>query len=81
MNMEMCGSSGGHVALVGEVYKDYIVMYDGGSRWQSGYNYKITIKRENQSNGRLPGTYSSYCNWYAFRPWKIDQSETLGGLN
>ena len=35
---------GRHVAIVGEVYKDKIVIYDGGSHFQTTRNFKRTIK-------------------------------------
>ena len=74
------GTAAGHVAMVGEVYEDYLVMYDGGSRFMKRRNYKIKVKR-NSNGSRFPSPYSGYISWYGYRPWKIDQSITLGGLN
>lgn len=68
-----------HVALVGEVYSDYIVLYDGGSRFMKNRQYKFAIPRKNDK--KLRGTYKSYSSWWGFRPWKIDQSVTLKGIN
>ena len=79
VNFESCKPPAGHVALVGEVYKDYLVFYDGGSRFMKKNNYKFKVKRNAKNFSGT--TYSSYCNWYGYRPWKIDQSITLGGLN
>lgn len=81
VNFNACTGHGGHVAMVGEVYKDYIIMYDGGSRFMRNRTYKIKVERKNSSNGRFPGTYSMYCSWYGYRPWNIDQSVTLEGIN
>ena len=67
-----------HVAVVGEVYSDYIVTYDGGGRFISSKQYKKKIKR---GGSMLNGTtYSSYDYWFGVRLWKIDQSRTLEGL-
>lgn len=68
-----------HVAMVGEVYKDYVVLYDGGSRFMNNRTYKHTLNRIN--GRRLSGSYTSYASWWAFRPWDIDQSVTLKGIN
>ena len=68
-----------HVAMVGEVYSDYIVFYDGGSRFMKNRQYKFAIPRKNDK--KLRGTYKSYASWWGFRPWKIDQSVTLKGIN
>ena len=69
-----------HVALVGEVYSDYVVIYDGGSKFTSHRNYKFAVKRKNSKS--LNGTpYSGYSSWWGFRPWSIDQSVTLKGIN
>lgn len=73
------GSQWVHVTLVGEVYSDYIVMYDGGSRFMKNLTYKFKVKRTN--NSYLGGTYSGYTSWKGVRPWKIDQSVTLKGIN
>ena len=67
-----------HVAVVGEVYNDYIVIYDGGGRFISSKQYKKKIKR---GGSMLNGTtYSSYDEWFGVRLWNIDQSKTLEGL-
>ncbi len=67
-----------HVAVVGEVYSDYIITYDGGGRFISSKQYKKKIKR---GGSMLNGTtYSSYDYWFGVRLWKIDQSRTLEGL-
>ncbi len=65
--------------MVGEVYKDYVVLYDGGSRFMNNRTYKHTLNRIN--GRRLSGSYTSYASWWAFRPWDIDQSVTLKGIN
>lgn len=66
-----------HVATVGEIYKDAVILYEGGSRFMNNANYKHKITRHNGSS--LDGGYGGY-TWYATRPWKIDQSKTLEGL-
>lgn len=68
-----------HVALVGEVYKDYVILYDGGGRFIKEGRYKQKTKRTNSS--KLTDDYDGETNWWAFRPWKIDQSVTLKGIN
>lgn len=68
-----------HTALVGEVYENYLIIYDGGGRFMTNRNYKIKIPRK--QDGRLRSPYSGYGSWYAFRPWTINQSITLAGLN
>lgn len=68
-----------HVALVGEVYSDYIVFYDGGSRFMKNTSYKFAVKRANDK--KLRGAYKNYSRWWGFRPWSIDQSVTLKGIN
>lgn len=69
-----------HVAVVGEVYKDYVIVYDGGSKFQYNRNYKFKIPRRN--NNSLSGTdYSYYPYFRGYRVWDIDQSVTLKGLN
>jgi hypothetical protein len=75
------GSDGGwhHVAMVGEVYKDYVIIYDGGSRYIRSGNYKKKTKRTNSS--KLTDDYAGEHNWWAFRPWNIDQNITLEGMN
>ncbi len=68
-----------HTAVVGEVYSDYLIIYDGGSRFMMNRNYKMKVPRRNDSTLRSP--YDCYGRWYAFRPWNIEQSLTLSGLN
>ena len=68
-----------HIFMVGEVYKDKVVMYDGGSRWQRNKTFKMVVDRTN--NNKLGGKYKYSGNWEAYRPWKINQSITLKGLN
>ena len=64
--------------MVGEVYKDYVVMYDGGGRFAKSGKYKKITKRANSS--KLTDDYSGY-KWWAFRPWNINQNITLKGIN
>ena len=67
-----------HVAIVGEVYSDYVVIYDGGSRFVTTKYFKKKIKR---GGNKLTDNYAEYgTNWYGTRPWTIDQSKTLEGL-
>lgn len=67
-----------HVAVVGEVYKDYVILYDGGGRFIETKQYKKKVKRgRSMINGT---TYDSYDDWYAVRVWNIDQSKVLEGL-
>ena len=68
-----------HVVMVGEVYEDYLVVYDGGSRFMMNRNYKYKIPRK--KDGKLRSPYNGYGSWYGFRPWTIDQNITLAGLN
>ena len=68
-----------HVTLVGEVYSDYVVMYDGGNRFMNNLTYKFAVKRTN--NSKMGSPYSGYLYWKGVRPWKIDQSVTLKGIN
>ena len=70
----------GHVAIVGEVYKDYVVAYDGGSRYIQTRDYKKKVLRKH-TRSLSNTTYRCYAYWFATRPWKIDQSITLKGLN
>ena len=73
---------GAHVAIAGEVYSDYVVVYDGGSYFQYHKFFKYTVPRRN--TGSLHGTPWDCCGYTyleALRPWKIDQSITLKGLN
>ncbi|MBQ6414119.1 hypothetical protein IJI28_00650 [Candidatus Saccharibacteria bacterium] len=70
-----------HVAMVGEVYSDKVVLYDGGPLFPKRMIYKIPTPRTN-SKGFPKGTpYKWYTSWWAFRPWNIDQSVTLNGIN
>ena len=74
------GGDGGwmHVAMVGEVYKDYIVLYDGGSLFINNGNYK----HKRTSGSKMTNDYSYYgSRWWAFRPWDINQNVTLKGIN
>ena len=70
-----------HVAIVGEVYSNKVVLYDGGPLFPRRMIYKIPTPRTN-SGGFPKGTpYKWYTSWWAFRPWNIDQSVTLKGIN
>lgn len=72
-------SGPGHLFIVGEVYKNKIVVYDGGSRWQMSGTYKQVIGRSDDNY--MGGWYKYQASaWEAYRPWKIDQSVTLKGL-
>ena len=42
-----------HVAYVGEVYDDHVVVYDGGSYLTINRNHKWTIKKSDKSNKRV----------------------------
>ena len=69
----------GHIAMVGEVYQDKIVMYDGGSRYMKSRHYKLVIDRNMDT---LKGTpYSGYDCWRGIHLWDIDQNVTLSGIN
>lgn len=68
-----------HVALVGEVYKDYIVIYENGYRFPSSGNYKSLMERH--SDNHAYNSYKMYDYWVGWRPWDIDQSITLEGIN
>ena len=70
----------GHVAIVGEVYKDYVVAYDGGSRYITTRDYKKKVPRKHTTS-TSGTTYDCYSYWYAYRVWDIDQSVTLKGIN
>ena len=61
-----------HTSIVGEVYKDYVVTYDGGGTIKKG-NFKKYVKRVN-------GKFANYSEWYAIRVNNIDQTKTLEGL-
>lgn len=71
-----------HVVMVGEIYKDCIIVYDGGSRFENlngtSHPYKFKIPRKGSS---LAGTAYGGDYWMAVRPWKIDQNVTLKGIN
>ena len=62
-----------HVAIVGEVYKDYVIVYDGGSRFTSAGSYKVKMNRKTGAG------YNK--GWIGFRLWNIDQKVTLKGIN
>ena len=67
-----------HMTMVGEVYKDYIIMYDGGSRFMNSKLYKKKTKR---GGATMTGDYGGYgTRWKALRKYKIDQSKVLEGL-
>ena len=68
-----------HVFMVGEIYKDKVVMYDGGSRFQRAKTYKQVVTRTN--NSKMDGSYRYSGNWEAYRPWNINQAITLKGIN
>ena len=71
----------GHVAIVGEVYKDYVITYEGGSRYITTRDYKKKIPRKHTSS-LTNTTYAGYGNnWFGYRVWDIDQSVTLKGIN
>lgn len=68
-----------HIAIVGEVYQDIVVLYDGGGRFNRSMHYKKIMYRDTDS---LKGTeYSGYSKWDAVRLWDIDQNVTLKGIN
>ena len=72
------GSKWKHIAIVGEVYSDYVVLYDAGGRFMNNRQYKYKVKRGTRS---MNGTYSNYgTNWYALRVWNINQDINLAGL-
>ena len=75
-------NSGGHwihIALVGEVYSDKVVLYDGGGRFNRDMHYKKIMYRNSDSLKNT--TYSGYKKWEGVRLWDIDQSVTLDGIN
>ncbi len=73
------GGSWKHIAIVGEVYQDIVVLYDGGGRFNRSMHYKKIMYRNTDS---LKGTeYSNYSSWDAVRLWDIDQNVTLKGIN
>ena len=67
------GGSWKHTSIVGEVYKDYVVTYDGGSPIGKG-TFKKIHPRKNTSK------FSGYSDWYGIRVNQIDQTKTLKGL-
>ena len=69
----------GHVAMVGEVYDDYVIIYEGGGRFVESTYFKHKLKRT--GDGRLSDSYSFYKSWFGVRPFKIDQSVYLKGMN
>lgn len=42
-----------HTAYIGEVYDDYVVVYDGGSRFTNNRNFKWKIKKTDNSKKRV----------------------------
>lgn len=72
------GGSWKHVTLVGEVYSDYVVLYDGGSKFINTKQYKKKVPRYGSMLNGTP--YSGYDSWFAVRMWDIDQSKVLEGL-
>ena len=56
-----------HNVIVGEVYKDYIVLYDAGSRYQNSRNYKHIIKKSNTGNEEED--YAAITKEYGFQGW------------
>ena len=69
----------GHVAIVGEVYEDYVVMYEGGGRFVESTYFKHKLKRT--GDGKLSDSYSHFKSWFGVRIFKIDQSVYLKGMN
>ena len=69
-----------HVAVVGEVYSDYVVLYDGGGRFIETKQYKQKVKRGGYSAMISGSTYSNYGSWHATRYWNFDQDKSLDGL-
>lgn len=68
-----------HVAMVGEVYDDYVILYDGGGRFIETKQYKKKVRRGGYGE-MMNGTVYDYDDWVAVRHWNIDQSKALGGL-
>ena len=58
---------GVHNVVVGEVYSDYIVVYDAGSRYQNSKNYKHVIKIS--KNGNDEEDYASIKKVYGYEGW------------
>ncbi|MBP5656216.1 Ig domain-containing protein [Candidatus Saccharibacteria bacterium] len=79
VNFWNSGGSWIHIALVGEVYSDKVVLYDGGGRFNRDRHYKKIMYRNTDSLKNT--TYSKYKKWKAVRLWDIDQSVTLDGIN
>lgn len=75
------GPRGAHVAVAGEVYKDYVVIYDGGSYFQHHKDFKYKVPRVHSGSLRNTPWYGCYHYLEAIRPYDIDQSVTLKGLN
>ena len=67
-----------HTAMVGEVYKDYVIVYEGGSKFIKSRYFKKPIERKHTTKIWYQGYWKGF---YAVRPWDIDQSKTLKGLN
>ena len=69
---------GTHNVIVGEVYTDYLVLYDGGSRYQNSKNYKHIIKisktgNEEEDYANLKKEYG-YEGWGARRFYNFESS-------
>ncbi len=62
-----------HVAIVGEVYDDRIVIYDGGSHFQTTRNYKRVINRPTNSSE----DNSVIKNEFGFGGWKAERFAIL----
>ena len=69
-----------HTFIVGEVYKDYVVAYEGGGRFITTRKFKKLIPRKHTKIMDNP-VYGPNFKWYGLRIWNIDQSKTLKGLN
>lgn len=65
--------------MVGEVYKDVVVLYDGGGRFNRDRHYKKIMYRNTDSLKNT--TYKDYKMWAAVRLWDIDQNVVLDGIN
>lgn len=64
---------GRHVVVVGEVYDDRIVLYDGGSHFQTTRNFKRTIKRVTTPNEE----YNEIRREFGFSEWSAERFKTL----
>lgn len=53
-------SGWGHVAVVGEITKDQIILYDTGSRYIKSGNFKHAISR---SGSTMDESYKNYAGW------------------